>query len=88
MKRALGKMVVGNILTTAAIRYRHETAIYCSSTERRFSFHDVDERVNRLAHVLLGLGFCKGDVVAFLPIAPKLLKSTSHWRALASSACR
>jgi hypothetical protein len=24
MKRALGKMVVGNILTTAAIRYRHE----------------------------------------------------------------
>ena len=66
MKRALGKMVVGNILTTAAIRYRHETAIYCSSTERRFSFHDVDERVNRLAHVLLGLGFCKGDVVAFL----------------------
>ncbi len=66
MKRALGKMVVGNVLTTAAIRYRDEPAIYCSSTDRRFSFREVDERVNRLAHALLGLGFCKGDVVAFL----------------------
>jgi fatty-acyl-CoA synthase len=66
MKRALGKMVVGNILTTAAIRYRDEPAIYCSGTERRFSFREVDERANRLAHALLGLGFCKGDVVAFL----------------------
>jgi acyl-CoA synthetase (AMP-forming)/AMP-acid ligase II len=66
MKRALGKMVVGNVLTTAAIRYRDEPAIYCSSTDRRFSFREVDERANRLAHALLGLGFCKGDVVAFM----------------------
>ena len=66
MKRALGKMVVGNILTTAAIRYRDEPAIYCSTTDRRFSFHAVDERANRLAQALLGLGFRKGDVVAFL----------------------
>ena len=66
MKRALGKMVVGNILTTAAIRYRDEPAIYCSSSHRRFSFREVDERANRLAQALVGLGFRKGDVVAFL----------------------
>lgn len=66
MKRALGKTVVGNILTTAAIRYHDEPAIYCSSTDRRFSFGAVDDRVNRLAQALLGLGFRKGDVVAFL----------------------
>ena len=66
MKRALGKTVVGSILTTAAIRYRDEPAIYCSSTDRRFSFGAVDDRVNRLAQALLGLGFRKGDVVAFL----------------------
>jgi hypothetical protein len=66
MKRALGKMVVGNVLTTAAIRYRDEPAIYCTSADRRFSFREVDERANRLAHALLVLGFCKGDVVAFL----------------------
>ncbi len=59
-------MVVGSILTTAAIRYRDKPAIYCSSTDRRFSFRAVDERTNRLAQTLLGLGFCKGDVVAFL----------------------
>jgi acyl-CoA synthetase (AMP-forming)/AMP-acid ligase II len=66
MKRALGKTVVGNILTTAAIRYHDEPAIYCSSNDRRFSFGAVDDRVNRLAQALLGLGFRKGDVVAFL----------------------
>ena len=52
MKRALGKTVVGSILTTAAIRYRDEPAIYCSSTDRRFSFGAVDDRVNRLAQAL------------------------------------
>lgn len=66
MKRSLGKMVVGNILSTAAIRYPNAPAIYCSSTDRRFSFRDVDNRANRLAHALLALGFKKGDVVAFL----------------------
>ncbi len=41
-------------------------AIYCSSTGRRFSFRDVDERANRLAQALLSLGHKKGDVIAFL----------------------
>lgn len=66
MKRSMGKMLVGNILATAAIRFRDAPAVYCSSTDRRFSFREIDDRANRLAHALSGLGFRKGDVVAFL----------------------
>jgi acyl-CoA synthetase (AMP-forming)/AMP-acid ligase II len=66
MDRSLGKMLVGNILATAAIRYRDDPALYCSSTNRRFSFGEIDDRTNRLAQALLNLGFRKGDVVAFL----------------------
>lgn len=66
MDRSLGKMVVGNILTTAAIRYPDAPAIYCSGTGRRFNFREVDYRTNRLAQALGRLGFKKGDVLAFL----------------------
>lgn len=66
MNRSLGKMLVGNILTTAAIRHPDALAIYCSGTGRRFTFRETDERANRLAQALLNAGFRKGDVVAFL----------------------
>jgi fatty-acyl-CoA synthase len=64
--RALGKMVVGGILTTAARRFRDREAIHCVGTSRRFSFRQVNQRCNRLAHGLSSLGFSKPDVVAFL----------------------
>lgn len=63
---SLGKMVVGNILTTAALRYAEKEAFYCSSTGRRFTFRQTNERSNRLANALAGLGLVKGDKVAFL----------------------
>jgi acyl-CoA synthetase (AMP-forming)/AMP-acid ligase II len=66
MDRSLGKMLVGNMLATAALRYPDAPAIYCSSTDRRFSFREINDRTNRLARALLGLGFRKGDIVAFL----------------------
>src|SRR3984893_19335309 len=66
MKRALGKMVVGNILTNAALRCPDAPAFYCASTGRRFTFRETDERTNRLAQALLGQGLQKGDVVAIL----------------------
>lgn len=66
MKSALGKIVVGNILSNAALRYPDSTALYCSSTGRRYSFREAEERTNRLAQALLRLGLKKGDVVAFL----------------------
>jgi fatty-acyl-CoA synthase len=66
MKRALGRMVVGNILANAALRYPDAPAFYCASTGRRFTFRETDERTNRLAQALLGQGLQKGDVVALL----------------------
>ncbi|MEI2733358.1 MAG: AMP-binding protein [Rhodoblastus sp.] len=64
--RSLGRMVVGGILTTAARRFRDREALYCVGTGRRFTFRQVNQRCNRLAHGLAGLGFSKPDVVAFL----------------------
>ncbi len=64
--RALGKMVVGNVLATAALRTPDAPALYCSATNRRFTFREVDDRANRLAGALTKLGLRKGDVVAFL----------------------
>jgi acyl-CoA synthetase (AMP-forming)/AMP-acid ligase II len=64
--RALGKMLFGNILATAAIRYRDKEAFYCTSTGRRFTFGQTNERCNRLASALHRLGLAKGDVAAFL----------------------
>jgi fatty-acyl-CoA synthase len=65
-KRAVGKMVIGNILATAAMRHPDDPAFYCAETKRRFTFREVDARTNRLAQALLALGLRKGDVVAFL----------------------
>jgi len=66
MKRGMGKFVVGNILVTAALRFGEREAFYCTATERRFTFRQLNERCNRLANGLTGLGLKKGDVVAFL----------------------
>ncbi|KQX18614.1 MULTISPECIES: class I adenylate-forming enzyme family protein [unclassified Sphingomonas] len=66
MDRALGKMVVGNILATAAIRHPKSPAIYCAGTGRRFTFEQLDNRTNQLGHALINAGFRKGHVVAFL----------------------
>jgi fatty-acyl-CoA synthase len=63
---SLGKMLVGSVLATAAIRFPDNEAFYCSATGRRFTYREANARCNRLAHALLDLGFAKGDVVAFL----------------------
>jgi len=66
MQRALGKMVVGNLLTTAAARYAEREAVFCSETGRRLTYRVLNERVNRLAHALMGMNLKKGDTVAML----------------------
>jgi len=63
---ALGKMLVGNILTTASIRFPDNEAFFCSGTRRRFTFRQTNDRCNRLANALVALGYAKGDVIAFL----------------------
>ena len=64
--RALGKIVAGNIMSTAARRFRDREAILCVGTGRRFTYRQTNERTNCLAHALLGLGLRKPDVVGFL----------------------
>jgi acyl-CoA synthetase (AMP-forming)/AMP-acid ligase II len=64
--RALGKAVVATLLATAARRFRDREAFFCAGTGRRFTFGQANERCNRLAQGLAGLGLVKPDTVAFL----------------------
>ena len=64
--KATGSLTVGNYVKIAAIRYGDREAIFCSSTGRRFTFRQLNQRTNRLANGLTGLGLKKGDVAAFL----------------------
>ena len=64
--RSPGGMVAGRMLAGAAARFRDREALFCAGTGRRFTFGQANERSNRLAHALTGLGLRKPDVVAFL----------------------
>ena len=64
--KATGTMNVGNFMRVAAIRYRDRESFFCSTTGRRFTFGETNQRVNGLANGLLDLGLQKGDVCAFL----------------------
>ena len=63
---ALGKILVGNILVTAATRFPDRPAFICLTTGRRSTFRETNERCNRLASGLTSLGLVKGDVLAFI----------------------
>src|SRR5262245_31376686 len=65
-RHGMGPMSVGQIISTAAIRFPDRESYICTSTQRRFTFRQTNQRSNRLAHGLLGLGLKKGDRVAFL----------------------
>jgi fatty-acyl-CoA synthase len=65
-ERALGRMLVGNMIVTAAARTPDAVAFCCAGTGRRLTFRQTNERCNRLANALAGLGLIKGDVLAFL----------------------
>ncbi|WP_188612343.1 class I adenylate-forming enzyme family protein [Chelatococcus reniformis] len=65
-RRALGRMVVGSILTSAALNFRDREAFLCAGTGRRVTFRQANERCNRLANGLTDAGLRKADVVAFL----------------------
>ncbi|MEM3112712.1 MAG: long-chain-fatty-acid--CoA ligase [Candidatus Anstonellales archaeon] len=57
-------MNVGQILTLVSNKFPERTAIIFE--ERRFTFQEFNERVNRLAQALIQKGFRKGDKVAVL----------------------
>ncbi|MFH1135840.1 MAG: AMP-binding protein [Pseudomonadota bacterium] len=66
LKKSTGSYTVGNFLKVAAVKYRDREAVFCSSTGRRYTFAELNNRTNRLANGLLDLGLKKGDVAAFL----------------------
>ena len=61
MDMTLGYSVVRN-----ARKYPHKTAIICEQTRR--TYRELNERSNRLARALLGLGLAKGDRIAILSL--------------------
>ena len=65
-ERALGQMLVGNIIETAATRAPEKLAYVCAATKRRLTFRETNARSNQLANGLAGLGLARGDVLAFL----------------------
>ncbi|MNO47823.1 Long-chain-fatty-acid--CoA ligase FadD13 [compost metagenome] len=62
----MGKMVVGEIFASSAIRFPEQESFDCASSQRRFTFSQTNQRCNRLASGLADLGLRKGDRVAFL----------------------
>jgi len=53
-----------SFLSRSAIVYRDETAVVHG--DRRFTYREFHERVNRLASALVNIGIDKGDKVAFI----------------------
>jgi len=64
--KSTGTYSVGNIFKVSAIRNGNREAVFCSMTGRRFSFIELNERVNRLANGLQQQGLKKGDTAGFL----------------------
>ncbi len=63
---SVGQQTVGNLLTTASVRFGSQEALYCLPSGRRLTFSQLNIRANRLANALIDQGFHKGDCVAFL----------------------
>jgi amino acid adenylation domain-containing protein len=59
-------MLVHDFLTYSANRYPEKTALVCGGA--RYTYRQLDEETNKLAHALSGLGVQRGDrVVVHLP---------------------
>ena len=54
--KATGTLAFGNFLRVAGTRYKDREAIFCSTTGRRFSYGDLNQRTNGLANGLTDLG--------------------------------
>ena len=57
-------MVFGDLITRSARRYPEKEGIVCE--EKRFTWNQINQRVNKLVHALRRLGISKGDRVAIL----------------------
>ncbi len=58
------ELTLGSALRVNAARYPNKVAIICG--DRKITYREFNERVNRLANGLLGMGLKKGDKVSIL----------------------
>ncbi|MHB1128057.1 MAG: class I adenylate-forming enzyme family protein [Bacillota bacterium] len=64
--RALKTITVGDHLRQAAVRYAARPAIVDVHTGQRLNYRELNQRANRLANGLLGLGINRGDFASIL----------------------
>ena len=57
-------MLLGDLIVHNTRRFPDKEGVVCE--EKRFTWHQVNQRVNQLAHALSELGMAKGDRVAIL----------------------
>lgn len=62
--KGLSELTVRSILQNHAKRYPHHLAVVDVDGCKRLTYHELDNRVNKLSHALLELGINKGDKVA------------------------
>ena len=57
-------LILSDIYTEVASRHPHKTAVVFVDDGRKWTFLELDEFANRVAHHFRNLGVTKGDVVA------------------------
>ena len=57
-------LLLPQFLDRAVSLYGEKEAVYCEG--RKYTYYQLNERVNQLSHGLRELGICKGDKVAYL----------------------
>ena len=57
---------IGNIVTKQANLKANKLAVYDQPNDKRVSFSELNNMVNKIANTLLELGVCKGDRVSIL----------------------
>lgn len=64
--KALSTATIGNLLKSSAWRYADKEALFDVDNDRRLTYRQLNERVNRLANGITGLGAKKGDFISIL----------------------
>jgi len=72
---------IGNLLTTAAARYKDRTVIYFEYDDSRLSYQELDDNVNQFANTLTAQGVKRGDHVGVM--LPNCKEFPLSWLAIA-----
>ena len=63
-RNLIQRVNIGDSLTRAAARYPHKEAIV--DGDRRMTYREFDDSVNRIAHALIARGYVRHDALAIL----------------------